>query len=142
MDTALEGKEPGCGSGCRDRSGTEGTTEGQPTQGREWCFIGQSPRLPSKQAWRFPPVRRGYVHLPANIIILALAPLCAKNSQTYPQNCTAQRRTRPGPATVHSAQPAQPNACGNAKSKILSSRPRRARSNCAVVFAVCGFCFY
>ena len=28
LDTALEGKEPGCVSGCRDRPGTEGTTEG------------------------------------------------------------------------------------------------------------------
>ena len=62
LDTALEGKEPGCGSGCRDRSGTEGTTEGQPTQGREWCFIGQGSRLSSKQAWRFSPAPRGYVH--------------------------------------------------------------------------------
>ena len=40
LDTALEGKEPGCGSGWRDRPGTEGTTVGQPTQGTEWCFIG------------------------------------------------------------------------------------------------------
>ena len=62
LDTALEGKEPGCGSGWRDRPGTEGTTVGQPTQGREWCFIGQGSRLSSKQAWRFSPAPRGYVH--------------------------------------------------------------------------------
>ena len=63
LDKTQEGKEPSCGSGCRDRSGTEGTTEGQPTQGREWCFIGQGSRLSSKQAWRFSPAPRGYVHL-------------------------------------------------------------------------------
>ena len=62
LDTALEGKEPGCGSGCRDRPGTEGTTEGQTTQGREWCSIGQGSKLSSKQAWRFSPAPRGYVH--------------------------------------------------------------------------------
>ena len=67
LDTALEGKEPGCGSGCRDRPGTEGTTEGQTTQGREWCSIGQGSKLSSKQAWRFSPAPRGYVHLHSTI---------------------------------------------------------------------------
>ena len=33
LDTALEGKEPGCGAVGGDKPGNEGTTEGQMTQG-------------------------------------------------------------------------------------------------------------
>ena len=59
LDTALEGKEPGCGSGWRDRPGTEGTTVGQPTQGREWCFIGlEAAGYPASRHGDFP-LRRG-----------------------------------------------------------------------------------
>ena len=63
LDTALEGKEPGCGSGWRDRPGTEGTTVGQPTQGREWCFIGLEPAgYPASRHGDFP-LRRGVMFI-------------------------------------------------------------------------------
>ena len=63
LDTALEGKEPGCGSGWRDRPGTEGTTVGQPTQGREWCFIGlESAGYPASRHGDFP-LRRGVMFI-------------------------------------------------------------------------------
>ena len=61
--TALEGKEPGCGSGWRDRPGTEGTTVGQPTQGREWCFIGlEAAGYPASRHGDFP-LRRGVMFI-------------------------------------------------------------------------------
>ena len=63
LDTALEGKEPGCGSGWRDRPGTEGTTVGQPTQGREWCFIGlEAAGHPASRHGDFP-LRRGVMFI-------------------------------------------------------------------------------
>ena len=63
LDTALEGKEPGCGSGWRDRPGTEGTTVGQPTQGREWCFIGlEAAGYPASRHGDFP-LRRGVMFI-------------------------------------------------------------------------------
>ena len=70
LDTALEGKEPGCGSGCRDRPGTEGTTVGQPTQGREWCFIGLEPAgYPASRHGDFP-LRRGVMFILVQYVIL------------------------------------------------------------------------
>ena len=66
MDTALEGKEPGCGSGWRDRPGTEGTAVGQPTQGREWCFIGlEAAGYPASRHGDFP-LRRGVMFIIPN----------------------------------------------------------------------------
>ena len=63
LDTALEGKEPGCGSGWRDRPGTEGTTVGQPTQGRERCFIGlEAAGYPASRHGDFP-LRRGVMFI-------------------------------------------------------------------------------
>ena len=63
LDTALEGKEPGCGSGWRDRPGTEGTAVGQPTQGREWCFIGlEAAGHPASRHGDFP-LRRGVMFI-------------------------------------------------------------------------------
>ena len=63
LDTALEGKEPGCGSGWRDRPGTEGTTVSQPTQGREWCFIGlEAAGYPASRHGDFP-LRRGVMFI-------------------------------------------------------------------------------
>ena len=63
LDTALEGKEPGCGSGWRDRPGTEGTAVGQPTQGREWCFIGlEAAGYPASRHGDFP-LRRGVMSI-------------------------------------------------------------------------------
>ena len=70
LDTALEGKEPGCGSGWRDRPGTEGTTVGQPTQGREWCFIGlEAAGYPASRHGDFPP-RRGVIFIRNPEIVL------------------------------------------------------------------------
>ena len=59
--TVLEGYEPGCGSGCRDRPGTEGTTKGQPTQ-RGWGFIGQAEGDPASRHGDFP-LRRGVMFI-------------------------------------------------------------------------------
>ena len=57
--TALEGKEPGW----RDRPGTEGTTVGQPTQGREWFFIGlEAEGYPASRHCDFP-LRRGVMFM-------------------------------------------------------------------------------
>ena len=72
LDTALEGKEPGCGSGWRDRPGTEGTTVGQPTQGREWCFIGlESAGYPASRHGDFP-LRRGVMFIKPNSRLLVI----------------------------------------------------------------------
>ena len=57
--TALEGKEPGW----RDRPGTEGTTVGQPTQGREWCFIGLEPAGYAASRHGDFPLRRGVMFI-------------------------------------------------------------------------------
>ena len=70
LDTALEGKEPGCGSGWRDRPGTEGTTVGQPTQGREWCFIGlEAAGYPASRHGDFP-LRRGVMFISMGFYLL------------------------------------------------------------------------
>ena len=61
LDTALEGKEPGCGAGCGDMPGTEGTTEGQPTQGGG-VSSAKAAGYPARRHGDFP-LRRGVMFI-------------------------------------------------------------------------------